>query len=189
MLTTCHHPLLSFAKDCLLTGQEQSCSRITLGCSFVRLPPCRKWLQTQENGRLMPPSDHIHRRNPFSDQSFAQLTLGLVIQLFTFHILHYFLHFLISSINFKVGVVFLPCGHLATCVSCAPTLTNCPVCRQDVLPTFFLTFFFTFCLTKCFDIRQCVPFPSLYSLQHFCLQDFHSSYCSHFPLLILYFSI
>ena len=52
----------------------------------------------------------------------------------------------------------------------------------------FLTFF-TFCLTKCFDIRQCVPFPSFHSLQHFCLQDFHSSYCSHFPLLILYFSI
>ena len=29
MLTTCHYPLLSFAKDCLLTGQEQACSRIT----------------------------------------------------------------------------------------------------------------------------------------------------------------
>jgi len=35
----------------------------------------------------------------------------------------------------EVGVVFLPCGHLATCVSCAPTLTNCPVCRSHIQAT------------------------------------------------------
>ena len=32
-------------------------------------------------------------------------------------------------------MVFLPCGHLATCVSCAPTLTNCPVCRSHIQAT------------------------------------------------------
>lgn len=30
----------------------------------------------------------------------------------------------------EVGVVFLPCGHLLTCVMCAPALTTCPLCRQ-----------------------------------------------------------
>ena len=46
------------AKDCLLTGQEQACTRITLlfVCSFVTTPKMAKytgkWL-------LTPPSDHI----------------------------------------------------------------------------------------------------------------------------------
>ncbi|XP_050098585.1 death-associated inhibitor of apoptosis 2 [Anopheles aquasalis] len=29
----------------------------------------------------------------------------------------------------EVGVVFCPCGHLVSCVQCAPAITHCPVCR------------------------------------------------------------
>lgn len=32
----------------------------------------------------------------------------------------------------EVGVVFLPCGHLLTCVMCAPALSTCPLCRQSI---------------------------------------------------------
>ncbi|CAH1131503.1 unnamed protein product [Ceutorhynchus assimilis] len=32
----------------------------------------------------------------------------------------------------EVGIVFLPCGHLATCVNCAPNLEDCPVCRSVI---------------------------------------------------------
>lgn len=32
----------------------------------------------------------------------------------------------------EVGVVFLPCGHLLTCVMCAPALSTCPLCRQPI---------------------------------------------------------
>ncbi|XP_012151449.1 death-associated inhibitor of apoptosis 2 isoform X2 [Megachile rotundata] len=35
----------------------------------------------------------------------------------------------------EVAIVFLPCGHLATCVYCAPTLTYCPMCRQEIRAT------------------------------------------------------
>ena len=42
---------------------------------------------------------------------------------------------LFFTFHFQVGVVFLPCGHLATCVSCAPTLTNCPLCRSRIQAT------------------------------------------------------
>ncbi|XP_066586499.1 death-associated inhibitor of apoptosis 2 isoform X2 [Prorops nasuta] len=35
----------------------------------------------------------------------------------------------------EVGVVFLPCGHLATCVHCAPSLNHCPLCRQEIRAT------------------------------------------------------
>ncbi|OXU22592.1 hypothetical protein TSAR_012529 [Trichomalopsis sarcophagae] len=35
----------------------------------------------------------------------------------------------------EVAVVFLPCGHLSTCVFCAPSLTHCPMCRQDIRAT------------------------------------------------------
>ncbi|XP_012523341.1 putative inhibitor of apoptosis [Monomorium pharaonis] len=31
-----------------------------------------------------------------------------------------------------LAVVFLPCGHLATCNHCAPVLTNCPLCRLQI---------------------------------------------------------
>ena len=31
-----------------------------------------------------------------------------------------------------IGVVFIPCGHLATCTSCAASFSNCPVCRADI---------------------------------------------------------
>ena len=30
------------------------------------------------------------------------------------------------------GVVFLPCGHLICCVQCAPSLKDCPLCRQPI---------------------------------------------------------
>ena len=56
-------PTMQIAKDCLLTCQEQACTRITR--LFVRLPPCQKWPYTQENGCWLPPSDHIHIWNPF----------------------------------------------------------------------------------------------------------------------------
>lgn len=32
----------------------------------------------------------------------------------------------------EVGVVFLPCGHLVTCVQCAPGVTMCPLCRSSI---------------------------------------------------------
>ncbi|XP_011298332.1 apoptosis 2 inhibitor [Fopius arisanus] len=35
----------------------------------------------------------------------------------------------------EVSVVFLPCGHLATCVHCAPSLADCPMCRQEIRAT------------------------------------------------------
>ncbi|XP_060525417.1 baculoviral IAP repeat-containing protein 7-B [Cylas formicarius] len=35
----------------------------------------------------------------------------------------------------EVGIVFLPCGHLATCVNCAPNLEDCPVCRCAIKAT------------------------------------------------------
>lgn len=38
----------------------------------------------------------------------------------------------------EVGVVFLPCGHLLTCVMCAPALTTCPLCRQPIRGKHFL---------------------------------------------------
>ncbi|XP_031630939.1 death-associated inhibitor of apoptosis 2-like isoform X2 [Contarinia nasturtii] len=31
-----------------------------------------------------------------------------------------------------VAVVFLPCGHLVTCVQCAPSVTACPLCRTAI---------------------------------------------------------
>lgn len=35
----------------------------------------------------------------------------------------------------EVGIVFLPCGHLATCFNCAPNLEDCPVCRSTIKAT------------------------------------------------------
>lgn len=35
----------------------------------------------------------------------------------------------------EVGIVFLPCGHLASCVNCAPNLQDCPVCRTAIKAT------------------------------------------------------
>merc|ERR1719422_2139642 len=35
----------------------------------------------------------------------------------------------------EVGVVFLPCGHLCSCVLCAPSLKDCPVCRTNIQGT------------------------------------------------------
>lgn len=32
----------------------------------------------------------------------------------------------------EVGVVFCPCGHLVSCVQCAPAVLNCPVCRASI---------------------------------------------------------
>ncbi|XP_015189033.1 PREDICTED: putative inhibitor of apoptosis [Polistes dominula] len=32
----------------------------------------------------------------------------------------------------ELGVVFLPCRHMVTCVKCAPAMTICAVCRQPV---------------------------------------------------------
>ncbi|KAF4527964.1 hypothetical protein B566_EDAN017295 [Ephemera danica] len=29
----------------------------------------------------------------------------------------------------ELGIVFLPCGHMATCPDCAPQLRSCPICR------------------------------------------------------------
>jgi hypothetical protein len=35
----------------------------------------------------------------------------------------------------EVNIVFLPCGHLACCNSCAPALRNCPICRALIRGT------------------------------------------------------
>lgn len=35
----------------------------------------------------------------------------------------------------EVAIVFLPCGHLASCVYCAISLTYCPMCRQEIKAT------------------------------------------------------
>ena len=32
----------------------------------------------------------------------------------------------------QIGVVFLPCGHFICCVKCAPSLRDCPYCRQSI---------------------------------------------------------
>jgi len=32
----------------------------------------------------------------------------------------------------EVAVVFLPCGHLVSCLRCATALSNCPLCRQPI---------------------------------------------------------
>ncbi|TMW39839.1 hypothetical protein DOY81_015081, partial [Sarcophaga bullata] len=32
----------------------------------------------------------------------------------------------------EVGVVYLPCGHLVTCVQCAPGVNQCPMCRTAI---------------------------------------------------------
>lgn len=34
--------------------------------------------------------------------------------------------------DWEASVVFLPCGHLTTCVYCAPSFTHCPMCRQVI---------------------------------------------------------
>ncbi|XP_065344661.1 baculoviral IAP repeat-containing protein 7-B-like [Cloeon dipterum] len=34
-----------------------------------------------------------------------------------------------------VRVVFLPCGHLVTCVQCAPNFSLCPICRTEIKAT------------------------------------------------------
>lgn len=34
--------------------------------------------------------------------------------------------------NEELGVVFVPCGHIVTCVKCAPGMTTCAVCRKKV---------------------------------------------------------
>ncbi|XP_040567805.1 death-associated inhibitor of apoptosis 2 [Lepeophtheirus salmonis] len=35
----------------------------------------------------------------------------------------------------EIGVVFLPCGHLICCTSCAPALQDCPLCRTSIKGT------------------------------------------------------
>ena len=35
----------------------------------------------------------------------------------------------------EIGVVFLTCGHLISCVQCAPALRDCPLCRHPIVCT------------------------------------------------------
>lgn len=35
----------------------------------------------------------------------------------------------------EVGIVFLPCGHLTTCITCATNLQYCPLCRCTIKAT------------------------------------------------------
>lgn len=37
--------------------------------------------------------------------------------------------------NGELAVVFLPCGHIVTCVKCALEMTTCAVCRKPVTMT------------------------------------------------------
>lgn len=32
----------------------------------------------------------------------------------------------------EVSIVYVPCGHLVTCGTCAPTVKSCPVCRENI---------------------------------------------------------
>ncbi|XP_063614003.1 baculoviral IAP repeat-containing protein 2-like [Penaeus indicus] len=32
----------------------------------------------------------------------------------------------------EIAIVFLPCSHMVTCVSCAVSLRQCPICRRDI---------------------------------------------------------
>ena len=34
-----------------------------------------------------------------------------------------------------VGDVFFPCRHLVCCVSCSPSLSKCPLCREPIIGT------------------------------------------------------
>ncbi|XP_071160648.1 baculoviral IAP repeat-containing protein 7-A-like [Mytilus edulis] len=34
-----------------------------------------------------------------------------------------------------VSIVFLPCGHMAACINCAPALRRCPICRAFIKGT------------------------------------------------------
>ena len=58
------------AKDCLLTGQEQACTRITW--LFVHLFDVTMPKMTEYTEKWLlnaPSSDHIPGRNPFEDQT------------------------------------------------------------------------------------------------------------------------
>lgn len=35
----------------------------------------------------------------------------------------------------QVSIVFVPCGHLVVCLECAPSLTQCPICRTPIRGT------------------------------------------------------
>ncbi|XP_075226321.1 death-associated inhibitor of apoptosis 2-like [Lycorma delicatula] len=37
----------------------------------------------------------------------------------------------------EIEIVFLPCGHLVTCVQCAHSLSDCPLCRKEILGTLY----------------------------------------------------
>ena len=32
----------------------------------------------------------------------------------------------------EMEITFLPCGHLMSCINCAPVLKNCPICRRPI---------------------------------------------------------
>nr|BDT62305.1 MAG: baculoviral IAP repeat-containing protein [Penaeus semisulcatus majanivirus] len=36
----------------------------------------------------------------------------------------------------EITIVFLPCSHMVTCVSCAVSLRQCPICRRDIKHVF-----------------------------------------------------
>ena len=38
----------------------------------------------------------------------------------------------ICKICWSNQVVFVPCGHLISCVNCSPKLKDCPFCRQFI---------------------------------------------------------
>ena len=45
---------------------------------------------------------------------------------------HFFFQICIDE---EVSIVLLPCGHLVSCVKCAPALRNCPICRKGIKGT------------------------------------------------------
>ncbi|KAF4525547.1 hypothetical protein B566_EDAN012954 [Ephemera danica] len=32
----------------------------------------------------------------------------------------------------ELGVVLLPCSHMATCIECSSQLSSCPICRTKI---------------------------------------------------------
>ena len=88
-------------KYCLLTGQEQACTRITwlFVCLFLRSAPCQKWLNTQENGCWLPPRANVitSKVKPFSRPDNARKEEWLVQPAFC----------LLPICLFCLGVIYL----------------------------------------------------------------------------------
>jgi hypothetical protein len=44
--------------------------------------------------------------------------------------------FCVLCLTKEKGLACVPCGHLATCVSCGQSLRSCPICRREIKALF-----------------------------------------------------